>query len=198
MRLSFTDPGLASLDALAGLDAFCLFVSEDERPLRGAAGFIDWRMCGALSRILKDGRFVGAMGDALLFPAGGRLSGERVFCFGAGRRADLSRAGFSALTRKACEAMTLAGSQAFAAELPQVAGLDEQERARVFVTEGLTRFKGDRVVLLGDGRAQARVFAQVADQMKALQVDKEPLGSISIVTAPAHRPGQAVKAAHAH
>ena len=197
MKLSFADTGLTAIDSLKGVDAFCLFVSEDERPLRGAAGFIDWRLCGGLSRILKEGRFVGALGDALLFPAAGRLPGERVFCFGAGKRSDLARGGFATIVRKACEAMTLAGSQAFAADLPQVHGLDEAERARVFVAEGLTRFKGERVILLGEGKALAKAFAHAGDQMKALEIDKEPLGSIAIVSAPPRTSSHPAKAAHA-
>ncbi|HEY1333477.1 MAG TPA: peptidase M17, partial [Myxococcaceae bacterium] len=50
-----------TLDALDPLpvDTVCLFVSEDERPLGGAAGFVDWRLCGQLSRLLVDGFFKG-------------------------------------------------------------------------------------------------------------------------------------------
>ena len=54
--------GLDSLDALTGIEAVCCFVVEDERPLSGAPGFLDWRLCGSLSRILHEGRFVGAAG----------------------------------------------------------------------------------------------------------------------------------------
>ena len=61
--------GLDALDALTGVEALCCFVTEDERPLGGASGFLDWRLCGELSKILASGYFVGAPGDKLLLPS---------------------------------------------------------------------------------------------------------------------------------
>ena len=58
---------LEALDPLP-VDTVCLFVSEDERPLGGAAGFVDWRLCGQLSRLLVDGFFKGTRGESLLLP----------------------------------------------------------------------------------------------------------------------------------
>jgi len=182
VRLSFADAGLPALDALTDIDAVCLFLPEDQRPLRGLAGYLDWRLCGGLSRILKEGRFVGALSDALLFPTSGRLGCARVFCFGVGKRAELSAASFGRLVKKACESMTLAGSRAFATELPEVSGVAPEDWARAFLAEGATRFKGERIVLMGEGRELARVFGQVAGQMKGLESDKEPLGAPALIT----------------
>jgi hypothetical protein len=41
---------------------------RDERPLRGAAGLCDWRLCGRLSRMLVSGRLNGEWGEATLYP----------------------------------------------------------------------------------------------------------------------------------
>lgn len=188
MRLSFADTGLAALDALEGLDAACLFVFEDQRPLKGAAGYIDWRLCGGLSHILKAGRFVGERGDALLFPSDGRLRFERIFCFGVGQRRACTTSVFSALVKRTCEAMSLAGSRAFVTELPPVSGAGDEELAQAFISEGATRFKGERIVLLGDGKALARLFSQTAGRMKGLAVDREPLGAAVTVVVPACAP----------
>lgn len=156
--LSFADVGLAALDALAGVDAGCIFVFEDERPLRGMAGYVDWRLCGALSRILFEGRFTGADGDALLFPVRGRFVPERVFCFGLGTQDAFTRAALARGAREACQALHRAGARGVAVQPPPVAGLDEVKRARLFVTEGAPAFQGERMVLFGDSRALAKGF----------------------------------------
>jgi len=183
VRLSFADAGLAMLDALTGVEAACLFVFEDERPLRGLAGYLDWRLCGGLSRILTEGRFVGAKGDSLLFPVAGRSGLAKVFCFGAGRRKGHGREAFAATVARACEAMSKAGVKSFATYLPPMEGAAEAERAKAFLAEGAARFKGERVVLFGDGRALCSAFREAGGSMKALQIDHDPLH------APGHHPG---------
>ncbi len=74
---------LEGLDRLAGEDLVA-FAGADERPLRGLAGLVDWRMCGELTRRLRDGIFLGASGETLLTIAGGRLPIGRLFLVGRG------------------------------------------------------------------------------------------------------------------
>ena len=64
----------------------CLVVSvfKDERPLRGAAGLADWRLCGRLSRLVKSSRATAEAGEALLLPPGRRLRFSRILWFGLG------------------------------------------------------------------------------------------------------------------
>lgn len=57
---------------------------SDERPLRGAAGLADWRLCGRLSRLIKRGHMSGAVGEKLLLPPGRRLPFRSVLIFGLG------------------------------------------------------------------------------------------------------------------
>ncbi len=57
-----------------------------ERPLRGAAGRVDWRLCGLLSEQLLAGGLTGAPGGVLLVPSGGRLKCPRVLLLGLGPR----------------------------------------------------------------------------------------------------------------
>ncbi len=77
--------GLDALDGLSGIEALCCFVVEDERPLSGATGYLDWRLCGGLSKILGSGFFVGAPGDKLLVPTDARIPAKRVFAMGLGK-----------------------------------------------------------------------------------------------------------------
>lgn len=94
--------GLDSLDALSGIEAVCCFVVEDERPLSGAAGFLDWRLCGGLSKILGSGFFVGAPGDKLLVPTESRVPAKKIFAVGLGRASAVTALGLEhALTQAA-------------------------------------------------------------------------------------------------
>ena len=94
--------GLDALDAMTGIEAVCCFVVEDERPLSGAAGFLDWRLCGGLSRILGSGFFVGAPGDKLLVPTDSRVPAKKIFAVGLGRSSAVTALGLEhALTQAA-------------------------------------------------------------------------------------------------
>lgn len=83
MALSVLPLDLARWDE-AARDCLVLAVFKDDRPLRGAAGLADWRMCGRLSRLVKDGKASAEKGEALLLPPGRRLKFSRLMWFGLG------------------------------------------------------------------------------------------------------------------
>ncbi|BDG06931.1 M17 family peptidase N-terminal domain-containing protein [Anaeromyxobacter paludicola] len=168
LRLELAELGLPALDAL-DVDALAVFVGP-ERPLQGLAGFADWRLCGALSRAIREHHFDGGYGEALLIPSAGRLPVDRIFCFGTGE-APLDAAAYGALLGKACEAMQRARSEAFATSLPpaRAEGEGAVPAARLWV-EACARFQGRRQVLLGDSRALARDLG-VAKQALGADID---------------------------
>ena len=86
MEVRFVAPDLRRLDELNS-EALALAFFEDERPLRRAAGLVDWRLCGRISRMLLRGRVTGELGEALLVPGRPRLPFDKLFLFGAGERA---------------------------------------------------------------------------------------------------------------
>jgi len=65
-------------------DCLVLPVFKDDRPLRGAAGLADWRLCGRLSRLLKSQRATAEAGETMLLPPGRRLRWKRMMWFGLG------------------------------------------------------------------------------------------------------------------
>lgn len=83
MPLSVLPLDLARWDETAR-DCLVLPVFKDDRPLRGAAGLADWRMCGRLSRLLKGSKATGDQGETMLLPPGRRLRFARVLWFGLG------------------------------------------------------------------------------------------------------------------
>jgi hypothetical protein len=65
-------------------DTLVIPVPADERPLRGEAGLVDWRVCGVISRQLADGFVAGKRGEAVLLPAPRPLRASRLLLMGLG------------------------------------------------------------------------------------------------------------------
>jgi Cytosol aminopeptidase family, N-terminal domain len=143
-----------TLDALDPLpvDTLCLFVSEDERPLGGAAGFADWRLCGQLSRLLVDGFFRGTRGESLLLPSNGRIGAPRLVVLGLGPGGEALHPGVlrSALSQ-AADVLNRARVDSVALELPGRGAMPAPERTSAFNEAFAPAFRGARVTLLADG-----------------------------------------------
>jgi hypothetical protein len=121
IRLEISELGLPALDAL-DVDALAVLVGP-ERPLQGLAGFADWRLCGLVSRAIRDESYRPDTGEALLLPSGGRIAVPRIFCFGA-PEAPRDAASWSAQASRLCQAMHKAGSESWAGALPPWPGGD--------------------------------------------------------------------------
>ena len=83
MALSVLPLDLARWDE-SKRDCLVLPVFKDDRPLRGAAGLADWRLCGRLSRLVKANKANGEAGETLMLPPGRRLPFSRILWFGLG------------------------------------------------------------------------------------------------------------------
>ena len=149
-QVSAHELGFEPLDSLPGLDSLCVFVGEDDRPLRGAAGFLDWRLCGSLSRVLVSGFFVGAPGDALLLPTLGRIAIPRVFAIGLGASQSLTEASLQSALQTAAGVLAKARVEAVALELPGAGVLPDAARAKALKSSFLPAFTGARVAVLGE------------------------------------------------
>jgi hypothetical protein len=65
---------------------------EDERPLQGLSGLVDWRTGGSLSALLRAGFCTGAGGEAVLLPGRRTLPMERLVLLGLGPSRTFDRA----------------------------------------------------------------------------------------------------------
>jgi len=79
----FVSPAPRSLDELE-TEVIVLPFFLDERPLCGAAGILDWRLCGALSRKLMAGYLDGRFGEKALLATPPTLKSDALLLFGLG------------------------------------------------------------------------------------------------------------------
>jgi len=85
VNVSFLASDLGKWDAAESVpETLVLPFFVDERPLRGAAGLCDWRLCGRLSRMLQSSRVAGKWGEVTLYPPGKRLPFQRLLLVGLG------------------------------------------------------------------------------------------------------------------
>jgi hypothetical protein len=91
--IRFVSPDLPRLDDAAAELCACT-IWRDERPVRGFAGLVDWRLAGRLSAVLRSGFVSGAKGETLLVPGKPYLPFEKVLVVGLGPKADFGEVGF--------------------------------------------------------------------------------------------------------
>ena len=96
--------------------AVCLF--SDVRPLRGAAGLLDWRLNGKLSRWIGSGRLAGDDGEQTLFPSDKRVAWRSLLALGLGASKDFDEARFRGALQRGLGAMRGLGLRQLALALP--------------------------------------------------------------------------------
>ena len=97
MDLRFAPPDSRKLDEMRA-DALVLPFFAEERPLRGPAGLIDWRLRGQLSKLRIRGRLTGRVNEQVLVPGRPLTSFDKIFLLGLGPEAELT----PALAESAC------------------------------------------------------------------------------------------------
>ncbi|MCO4760626.1 MAG: hypothetical protein KC502_03935, partial [Myxococcales bacterium] len=123
MKLRYAEPNLHELD---GEQAVCLVLTAfaDDRPLRGLAGRVDWRLNGQLSRLMLR-RFVdGHFCEAMLTPLVDRLPFQRLLLVGMGTRAAFNERRFADICRFTFDTLSRMHITDFAMAMPGRIGLD--------------------------------------------------------------------------
>jgi len=83
MEFRFVAPDLRLLDDLSAEVIACA-IWEDEWPMLGLAGLVDWRLAGKLSTLAKQGFLTGSAGETLMIPARPHLPFEKLLVLGLG------------------------------------------------------------------------------------------------------------------
>jgi len=135
MALTVLPLDLARWDE-AKRDCLVLPVFRDDRPLRGAAGLADWRLCGKLSRLLRDSKATADAGETMLLPPGRRLRFQRILWFGLGDAKGYSEERFRKDLAWMLQVVQRAGVADWAVQMPgRASGLIGARRAIEIVLE---------------------------------------------------------------
>jgi len=129
MALSVLPLDLARWDE-AARDCLVLPVFRDDRPLRGAAGLADWRLCGKLSRLIRTQKATAEPRETLLLPPGRRLRFQRILWFGLGDAKGYNDDRFRRDLAWILDVVTKAGAKDWAMQAPgRASGLIGARRA---------------------------------------------------------------------
>ena len=170
MELSVLPLDLARWDQSPGGDLLVAPIFSDVRPLRGAAGLLDWRLNGHLSERLREERYTAARGERLLLPTR-RLPWRAVLALGLGASRDFDDDRFRDALDTAFTVMKGLGVSTAAASLPgRDSGKVGPERAVALFRE--TALQRDHVTAL-----------TLMDTAAALKIMSELLGLTSAARA---------------
>ena len=132
---------------LCGVEADCavLAVFDDQRPLRGGVGLVDWRLCGRLSQLLKRDLFGPRW---VLLPSEGRLRVPRILVGGIGTTQGLDSAKLRDFAREAAGRALELGARSLAWDLALAGPAVTAESAAASVLGGFSAaLKASRMAL---------------------------------------------------
>jgi hypothetical protein len=115
--IAFLPIDLSRWDHGPGGDALVVPVWSDVRPLRGAAGLLDWRLCGRLSQMMRDGRVTGSPQEKLLLVTN-RVPWRRVLAVGVGVSTAFDDDAFRSAIDCSLQALRGIGASSVAMALP--------------------------------------------------------------------------------
>ena len=125
---------------------------EDVRPLKGAAGLVDWRLNGKLSRFFSQKRMQGSKGEALLMPLRGRMDSAELLVLGMGAKSQMQDSDTPHIINAIVERVLMKKSQSFCLSISDlVPGMFEWRNAvRLFVSMISGRGEEMNVTLVED------------------------------------------------
>lgn len=127
---------------------------QDERPLKGCAGLMDWRFNGNLSRLILKSRFSGERGEALLMPSAGRLEGNELMLLGIGEKNKIHDSDIPHLVGMIVDKILQKGNSAFALSISDfISGMFEWRNAVRLLMSMIAGNKEDLQVTLVEDKA---------------------------------------------
>ena len=162
LELRWLPPDLRRLDD-DPTEAFALPFFEDERPLRGALGLADWRLCGQISRGILSGQYRGLRSERVLIPGEPRLRVEKLLLVGLGRSTEFDEAAYDEAVHEIFRSLEDLRVRSAHCVLPgRSMKVVEAERATarfLEIAEGYTQ--QDEITLIDDAEAQKAITAVV-------------------------------------
>jgi hypothetical protein len=170
MELRFVPPELRRLDDVGTEVVACGFFS-DERPPRGTAGLIDWRLAGRLSRLLMRGLIAGSVGEVVMVPVRPKLPFDKALLFGLGERAKFDEVVYRVVVAKLLETMVGLSARSAVVELPgrHVGALAAEHAADILLEAAAGRPEHDVWTLVEPTEDQRRVTAHMIEERRRVR-----------------------------
>ncbi len=145
-------------------DAVAVGFFEDIRPLKGAAGALDWILCGSLSHLLIHKKIRGACGEVALLTTKGKIPAPKVFMVGLGPRSQMTPLTLREASRTAAAIIAGAGVVRAALDCFPL-GTGQNEEVLAAVRQGLAEGAGDHtldITLLAPDAASFERMSRIA------------------------------------
>lgn len=149
MELRFATPDTRRLDELRA-EALVLPFFAEERPMRGAAGLVDYRLRGQLSRLRIRGRISGDPRERVLVPGKPLTSFDKIFLVGLGPEAAITAASAEAACRSILAMLDGCLARSVAMVLPgrSTGRLDAEAALEALLRASLGEHEQDTITVL--------------------------------------------------
>ncbi len=167
MDFRFVAPDLRKLDDTSA-ELIACSIWQEQRPLGGLAGLLDWRLAGKLSKLARETFLAGALGEILFLPGRPRLPFDKVLVMGLGPRETFGDDAFRRATLRLIETLEGLNVRRAIVELPG-RGDDAvtPERAAELVLELVARLPDcDAWVLVEPPETQKRILQRAQDERR--------------------------------
>jgi hypothetical protein len=166
MDFRFVPPDLRHLDE-ASAELVACTVWQEERPLSGLAGLLDWRLAGRLSKLVRDGFLKGELGEVMFLPGRPRLPFDKVLLLGLGIRTSFDDDVFRQATKSLMRSLEGMRVRRAVVELPGRAGdLMEAERAAELVIECIGDSVAHDAWVLVEGAEAQKKMTRAQDERR--------------------------------
>jgi hypothetical protein len=167
VELRFVAPDLHRLDDTPA-EVIACGVWSDERPMRGLAGLLDWRLAGRVSKLLRESFTKGEVGDVLCVQGRPRLPYEKVLFVGVGERASFDEERFRTALARLLGTLSGLHVKRAVVELPGRAGdrIAPERAAELALEAARDSEDHDAWWLVEPPEAQAKIASRTNDERR--------------------------------
>jgi hypothetical protein len=167
MELRFVTSELRRLDEVAS-EVLACGVFADERPHHGAAGLVDWRLAGAVSKLVGQGFVTGRPGEVVMLPLRPKLPFDKALLFGLGARDAFDDAVFRDVTTHMLRTIEGLCARTAVVELPgrHRAAIDAERATDILLELAGGRSEHDVWTLIEPLDDQKRITARMSEQRR--------------------------------
>jgi Cytosol aminopeptidase family, N-terminal domain len=170
--LRFTTPSLRRLDLL-GTEVLVATLAADERPPHGAAGLVDFRLSGRISRLLLKGFATGEAGEVLLVPGKPKLPFDKLLFFGVGATERFDEAAFRTTLDKILSTLEGLRARTAVVELPgrHFGAIAPEQAADILLERTASRREHDVWTLIEPAEAQRAITQHMIQERRRVRTE---------------------------